>query len=374
MPKVTVVCGGSVGYDPRSPRTWSGSSLSLVSALHSAGMLDSAVGIRVAPVANALLIARNWNRKRAAWRSHYYFDPRYRSALTRAAKSITVASPFLLQLGHMFCLPEVFPQKKCISYHDGNLVELINSGFGLTGISPKRIDQALRYEEQAANEMDAVFTFSEYLRQSFISDYHVPSERVVNIGGGVNLTELPPVNSNKTYTAPRILFVGSDFIRKGGSQLLEAFRRVRETLPGAELHIVGPEKLDSLPQGVVFHGRLSKADPGQKRKLESLFEDSSLFVLPSLYEPFGIAPLEAMLYQLPCLATNAWAFREFITPGFNGDLVTKGSVDDLSAKINQLLSEPERLASMGRQGRELVLSQFTWSAVVGRISSAIQVL
>jgi starch synthase len=371
MSKMTAFFGGSIGSDPQSPKTWSGIAVFLVDAMTAAGILDRAVGIAVPRLRNSVLLAKNFNRNRSVWRSNYYFDPAYRRALTRAAGRVSVSSPFLLQAGHMFSLPDAFPDKKCISYHDGNLPERLKSGFGLAGISPQRIDQALRYEEQVAGQMTAVFTFSEYLRQSFITDYHVPAERVINVGGGINLTHFPEVALGKSYTAPRILFIGADFRRKGGPQLLEAFRIVRDTIPAAELHIAGPTSLEHIPAGVHFHGHLSKADPAQKEKLESLFRDASLFVLPSLYEPFGIAPLEAMLYQLPCIVTDGWALRESVTPGLNGDLVPKGSVDGLATKMLELLSNPDRLAVMGRQGRDLVLGSYTWSAVSSRMSRVV---
>ncbi|HMF64346.1 MAG TPA: glycosyltransferase family 4 protein, partial [Edaphobacter sp.] len=234
--------------------------------------------------------------------------------------------------------------------------------------------QTLRYEEETSQQMVAIFTFSEYLRQSFIRDYHVSPDKVFNVGGAVNLTEIPAPAPDKDYATNRILFIGTEFTRKGGPQLLQALRIVRESIPTAELHIAGPAHLDNLPAGVVFHGHLSKADPAQKQKLESLFRDSTLFALPSLYEPFGIAPLEAMLYQLPCVLTNAWALRECVTPGLNGDLAEKGSVEDLAAKITQLLTNPDRLAVMGKQARDLVLTRYTWPAVVNRMSSAIGAL
>ena len=374
MSRLTVFFGGSVGSDPRSSTTWSGTGLFLLKAMDTAGILDRAVGIVVPPLHNSLLLAMNFNRSRSIWRTNYYFDLSYRRALTQAAKRVSVDSPFLLQIGHMFSLPVVFPRKKCISYHDGNLSERLKSGFILDGVSRQRIDQALRFEEDAAGQMTAVFTFSEYLRQSFISDYHVPAERVFNVGGGINLNDFHPHKPAKDYTAPQILFIGKDFARKGGPQLLEAFRIVRNALPAAELHIVGPEGLANPPAGVVFHGRLSKTDPEQMRKLDSIFRECTLFVLPSLYEPFGIAPLEAMLYQLPCLVTDAWALRETVTPGVNGDLFPKGSVEGIATKIVELLSDPERLANMGRQGRDLVLRQYTWPAVVNRMSAAMREL
>lgn len=371
MTKVAVFVGGNIGSDPNSPKTWSGSGLFLLDAMDRAGILDGAVGIKVPRLHNSFLLAKNVNRDRSVWRTHYYFDPSYRRALSQAASVASVTSSLLLQIGHMFSLPDAFPKKECLSYHDGNLAVRLSSGFGFVGVSRQRIDEALRYEEQTAGQMAAVFTMSEYVRRSFISDYHVSPERVFNIGGGINLKDFPSANPQKDYTAPRILFVGREFVRKGGPQLLQAFRMLHESLPAAELHIVGPAKLRDLPPGVIFHGYLDKANPNEKCKLESLFRNSTLFVLPSLYEPFGIAPLEAMLYELPCLVTDAWALRETVTPGFNGDLVPKGSVEGLSAKLSQLLSNPESLLTMGRQGRGFALRNYTWSAVVDRMSAAV---
>jgi len=341
---------------------------------HEPSLLAKAVGVREPSLTHYMLLARNFSRNRAVWRRKFYMDPAYREALTRAAGKEKVTSPFILQTGHFWCLPKVFPDKKCISYHDGNLAVRAASGFGLEGVSAKRGEQILRYEEDAARQMTAVFTFSEYLRQSFIRDYHVPAERVFNVGGGINLAEMPEPAADKDYATNRILFIGIEFERKGGPQLLEAFRAVREAIPTAELHIVGPAHVDNLPAGAIFHGRLSKSDPVQHQKLVSLFRDCSLFTLPSLYEPFGIAPLEAMLYGLPCVATNGWALPDFVIPGLTGELVEKGSVEDLAAKLTALLSDPNGLRRMGKQGRDLVVSRYTWASVVNRMADVIATL
>src|ERR1039458_7273914 len=144
---LTVFFGGNVGSDPNSPKTWSGSGLFMLSAMGQAGILDRAVGIKVPRLHNSFLLAKNFNRNRSVWRTHYYFDPAYRRALSKAASHVSVTSPLLLQTGHMFSLPDAFPKKKCISYHDGNLAVRLGSGFGFEGVSRQRIDQALRYEE-----------------------------------------------------------------------------------------------------------------------------------------------------------------------------------------------------------------------------------
>jgi glycosyltransferase involved in cell wall biosynthesis len=372
MSKLTVFVGGSVGSDPWSPRTWSGACARLLHALENAHLLDRAQGVSLPRGQDLLLRAKNVHVERSRWRAQYYLDPAYHRALTRAAARSSFGGNALLQIGHMFSLPHAFPGRTCISYHDGNLAEKLKSGFGLQGVPSRRIDAALRYEEEVTGQMSAIFTFSEYLRQSFISDYHVPAERAFCVGAGMNLDQIPEDERIKDYTVPRVLFVGIEFERKGGPLLFQAFRQVRERIPTAELHVVGPHILEKIPAGVVFHGHLSKADPSQRARLGSLFQDASLFVLPSLYEPFGIAPLEAMLYRIPCVVTDGWALRETVQPGVNGALTAKGDVDGLADKMIRLLSDPESLAAMGVRGREMVLREFTWGSVVGRISEALQ--
>ena len=374
MREITAIVGGSVGSDPYAAKTWSGSAARLFRAMENGGLLDRAIGVELPPIQKASLLTKNFRPDRAVWRKHFFFDPAYRRALTRAAAKIPVESPVVFQLGSMYSLAEAFPGRQAISYHDGNLPELVRSGFGLAGVSTRRIDQALRYEEVVSNEMAAVFTMSEYLRQSFVRDFHVPAERVFNVGGAVNLDEIPaPPALDKDYSRARVLFLGAEFQRKGGDVLLRAWERVREALPEAELHVAGPARpAAAAPAGVVYHGFLRKSDPAQRSELEALFRSASLFVLPSLYEPFGIAPLEAMLYGLPCLVTGDWALGETVTPGVNGDTVPKGNAEELAAKLVALLRHPERLAEMGARGREIVLDRYTWAAVVGRMSGALE--
>ncbi len=241
----------------------------MLDAMVRAGLLDAAAGLQLSRFRNAFLLAANFNRDRSVWRAHYYFDPSYRRALADSASGLSITSDVLLQIGHMFSLRRAFPGKLCASYHDGNLSLKLDSGFGLNHVSRQRVDQALRYEEDVAGQMDAIFTMSEYVRQSFISDYHVDPHRVFTVGAGINLSTFPAPTHNKDYSAPRMLFIGSDFNRKGGPLLLQAFSLVRKSIPAAELHIVGPAQLTNLPHGVTFHGYLSKTDPQQTQTLES---------------------------------------------------------------------------------------------------------
>ena len=341
--------------------------------MEQANVLNRAIGLHLPRWQDVVLKARNFSADREVWRLKFYLDSTYRIALTHsAAKTSTVlesTSPFL-QVGAMYSLPRATGHRvPCFSYHDGNIVEALKSGYGFGGVSAKRIDQAIRYEREVAQEMTAVFTFSEYLRKSFIAEFGLDENRVFNVGGGVNVEDIPVPAGRKDYDSREILFVGVDFDRKGGNELLSAFRIVRETLSDARLHIVGPHRLPNGGDapGIIFHGNLNKSIPAQRSELYRLYNSCSVFVLPSKYEPFGVAPLEAMLFRIPCIVTDGWALREFVRPGINGVLVEKGSVDSLVAGLFNLLHAPGELAAMGQRGRDIALENYAWPKVVARM-------
>ncbi len=371
---VGIVGSGRVARDPFDKRQWSGSSYCFFSELQRRGHLRRAFGVEVPPWRRALYLARNFNLRRAVWREHFYMDVGYRNALTDLVRRRLEPADFghdFLQLGAMFDGPSlVHGGGRCFSYNDGNLTSLLRSPYAPKGLRNRKICRALDYEKQVAHGMRKVFCMSEYLRQSFIRDFNVPEDRVVNVGCGINLEAIPEPPRDKRYDNREVLFIGVDFPRKGGWELLKAFRGVTRKFPGARLHVVGPRELTVPPElqtGVVFHGFLNKSNPDDQAKLAHLFARCCLFVMPSLYEPFGIAPLEAMVHQIPAVVTNRWALKEMVTPGETGDLVECSNVPDLLGKLVELLSDPAVLQRMGEAGRRTVLERYTWDKVVERI-------
>jgi glycosyltransferase involved in cell wall biosynthesis len=336
--------------------------------------LHRAFGVEVPRWRRALYLARNFHPRRATWREHFYMDVGYRDALTALVRRRLEPADFahdFLQLGAMFNGPSlVRGGGRCFSYNDGNLAELLRSPHAPRGLSARKIDRALAYERRIAHGLRKVFTMSEYLRQSFLSDFGVPAERVVNVGCGINLDPIPEPVPGKRYDNRELLFIGVDFARKGGWELLRAFRGVAGRFPDARLHLVGPRELEIPPglrAGVIFYGFLSKSDPAGQARLTDLFHRCCLFVMPSLYEPFGIAPLEAMAHQMAAVVTDRWALKEMVTPGTNGELVECGSADDLQARLTNLLADPAGLQRMGEAGRRMVLEHYTWDRVVQRV-------
>ena len=370
---IGVMGSGMIGRDPFGEKSWSGSSKYFFSTCVKFGILERAIGVEVAQYLKLPLMLRDFSFDRVNWRQKFYLDTWYYDALTKTICKQLGPDYFnsnILQIGGIYNIPEfVKGECECYSYHDGNLAQVLKSPYWPKAISKTRVSKALNYERNVYQNMDKIFTMSEYLRKSFMDDFDVPEDKVRNIGAGINLDTIPDVKG-KDYEKKNILFIGVDFYRKGGIQLLQAFRIVREAFPRARLHIMGPKNLEisnGLASGIEFHGFISKKNSVQKQLFDAVLQDSSIFVMPSLYEPFGIAPLEAMVHEIPCILSNNWAFPEMVRPGINGELVECGDVDELADKIKLLLGNPDLLNSMGKAGRNIVLENFTWDRVVGKL-------
>ena len=372
---VGIIGSGLIGTDPFDSCSWSGSSRFFFNTCIRYGILKRAFGVEVEKYRRFKMMLRHFSLDVPLWKHKFYLDVKYYDALTREISKQLKLSDFscnMLQLGGIYDVPGIMKGKtKCYSYHDGNLAEMLRSPYMPKNIPRAMIDKALNFEKIVYKNMTTIFTMSEYLRHSFIYDFGIKESRVKNIGAGINLDKIPPI-MEKSYDNQEVLFIGVDFIRKGGFQLLEAFHHLKQSLPRAKLHIIGPDPkpLDidtKFLKGVEFHGNLSKQKSDERNVFEDTIARCSLFVMPSLYEPFGIAPLEGMVYQIPCILTNRWAFPEMVQEGFNGNLVPCNDIEALYEAMKSMLRNPDLLRKMGESARSFVLENYTWDIVVKRL-------
>ena len=170
--------------------------------------------------------------------------------------------------------------------------------------------------------------------------------------------------------AQRVVYLGSFDVRKGIYPLAEAFARLRETLPGAELVLAGrgahEEALRETLRGQVDEGRVRLLPGAARADVPALLRSADLVVVPSLGEPFGMVALEAMACGRAVLGTRAGGLQHLIDER-GGRLVPPGDAGALAAAMAEMLGQPDRLAEMGRFNRELVLAKYTWPQIVARV-------
>lgn len=168
--------------------------------------------------------------------------------------------------------------------------------------------------------------------------------------------------------AGQLLFVGRLNAQKGIAQLLLATAAL--STPNVTLHVVGdgPDREAlvasaaqlGLGRRITWHGALPHD------RLPGLYRDAQLVVVPSQGEGLGLVAVEALLSETPVVAYDSGGLRDTIEHGVTGFLVPPGDVTALAAAIDHALGDQQRLAAMGRVGREGALARYAPSAVAAR--------
>ncbi len=188
-----------------------------------------------------------------------------------------------------------------------------------------------------------IVAWSHWTKASFVEDYGCRADDVAVIPPGVRLDEFAP--GDRAHELPRILFVGGDFERKGGSLLLDVFRK---RLRGkAELVLVTKAKLPAEP-GVSVHNDVSANSP----KLRELYATSDLFALPTYADCFPLVCLEALASGLPLVGTRVGGLPDAIREGVTGHLVEPGDGQALGDALEGLAADRTRRERMASACRE----------------------
>ena len=232
-----------------------------------------------------------------------------------------------------------------------------------------QINEANRVQSRVLHSAKHVFVLTEWCRRSMIDDFDLPGDRVSVVYAGSNL-RLPP-GVSEARVDRELLFVGIDWVRKGGPLLLDAFRIVRKLLPDATLRIVGCSPAINEP-GVVVEGFLDKRNEADYEKLARLYLRASCFCLPSLFDPFPNVIIEAASVGLPSVAVDNGSRREAVIDGVTGALAPDATPESVADAMMKVLADPNRCHAMGEAARQHAELHFTWDRVVEKIAGVVR--
>jgi glycosyltransferase involved in cell wall biosynthesis len=241
------------------------------------------------------------------------------------------------------------------------------------------IRQRLRrtVEREYLRRVDGFIFNSLTTRRVVLSSIRPDPPGVVGKPGGDRLKpviQTQEIVSRASEPGPlRLFFLGNLIPRKGCLTLIEALRRMVNL--DWELNVVGSLEMDrpyadkvrrkaqegSLTERIRFKG------PLVDRQLAGEMARHHLMVLPSFYEGYGIAYIEAMGFGMPVIGTNAGAAAEIITDGEDGFLVPPGDPISLAHVLDGLVEDRDRLARMGVSARQRYLRHPTWRDTMNKI-------
>ena len=216
-------------------------------------------------------------------------------------------------------------------------------------------------------ECKKIIAISEMVKRDILKHYQLPEDRVKVVYNGVQLDRFNPSNRKFFRDEIRqqlrisdeevmILFVGSGFERKGLEYLIKSVQYMKQK--NWRLVLVGKGKWKR------YLGFASKENQGKITHLEpideieKMYAAADFFVLPSIYEPFGNANLEALASGLPIITSRNCGAAEIITPKKEGIVLEDPSDYKAIADAIDFLMDSKIRESMGESAR-LLAEKFT---------------
>jgi starch synthase len=247
-------------------------------------------------------------------------------------------------------------------------------------------------EKTAYQNANGVIAVSQSMKKRVHDLYQVPFEKIRIIPNGIDINEYQPRSNPSLLTSYRIkpdkpflIFVGRITRQKGIIHLVNATKYIS---PGIQILLcAGAPDTQEIEREMEEKVKKAQTQTSNemiwvrqwvpKSDLITLYSHASLFVCPSVYEPFGIVNLEAMACGAPVVASAVGGIPEIVVQGETGLLVPFEPIStssseprdpekfskDLAHAINSLVSSPEKIRGMSLKARERVKKHYSWNNI-----------
>ena len=206
-----------------------------------------------------------------------------------------------------------------------------------------------------------IIAVSSALQEALITLGVIP-KKISVVSNAVNLSTFYPSQATKQ---DRILFVGNLAESKGVEYLIKAMPIILQKMKGYRLTIIGdgPQRseLEHLAQLLGLQDSIDFLGSLPQPVVAEWMRKSKLFVLPSIYEGFGIVLLEALASGLPVVGTEVGGIRDIISPEV-GALVPPASPESLANAILDILTNEARYSELQAHTVSYVRNKYTWEA------------
>jgi glycogen synthase len=217
---------------------------------------------------------------------------------------------------------------------------------------------------------DLIIAVSHYTKDSIMKRYGIPGHKIRVVHNAVSREKrLGDFKVARRFNEKVVLFLGRITFQKGPDYFIEAARRVVDSVKNVKFVMAGAgdmfprmvDKVAFLRLGEYFHftGFLKGAD------LERMYAMSDVYVMPSVSEPFGITPLEAMVHNVPVIVSKQSGVAEILDNAIKVDF---WDVDGLANSIIRVLTDPSFAKKMA-DGSGKQLSGIKWELAAEKVLS-----
>jgi glycosyltransferase involved in cell wall biosynthesis len=236
---------------------------------------------------------------------------------------------------------------------------------GLDGATPTSAELRASKKYAAVKRADHVICISEHTRQDLIRLYDVPPEKTTTIHLGCEVQR--SISITTPVHTPYLLYVGLRAGYKNFNRFLHAVASSKQLKHSFDIVAFGGGKFSDVELAALrelnFTANQVRQIEGDDNCLASYYTHASALVYPSVYEGFGLPPLEAMAYQCPVVSSQASVMPEIISDA--AEFFDPLNIEAMATAIERVVSSSVRAQELVDRGLERI-QQFTWNKCVQR--------
>ena len=262
------------------------------------------------------------------------------------------------------------PQKRGVRYFifaDATMRQLANLGYShqqkdISRMAKFIYGRGVRRQAQAGHHF---FCMSGWYAKALQAEHGVRPEQITIIPPSVDTSYWVPKSGERQPGPLRVVFIGADFMRKGGDVLMQV--AALPEFSEVEWHLVTKSPPQNKTANITCHTDFNSDAEG----LRNLVQNSDVLLLPTRADCSSIATLEAAACGVPSIVTRMAGIPDLVEDNVSGILLEQPTVEHLTAALRQYLASPALLAAHGQTARQKVVREFDVRVVLEKIRAAL---
>ncbi|TAL67073.1 MAG: glycosyltransferase [Bacteroidetes bacterium] len=263
-----------------------------------------------------------------------------------------------------------------VFWSDATFAGMLNFYYCYFNLNKKTIENGMMLEQSAYDRAKLILFSSDWAAQTAIDNFKVDKNKIHVVPFGANIEteftyeEMKSIILSRNNNIIKILFVGVDWIRKGGDILIQVVRELIKLGFKIELNIIGtnPELREEDYKFTNVHGFLRKWVPEENKKIIDLFKNSHIFIMPTRAEAYGIVFCEANAFGLPVIGPDTGGVPTIIKDGINGYLINhEKPVESIVKLFSSIFSDSKKYTELSLSSFNEYQKRLNWKASILKV-------
>jgi glycosyltransferase involved in cell wall biosynthesis len=229
-------------------------------------------------------------------------------------------------------------------------------------------------QQRVAKKLDHIVTVSGVSRRDIVADFGVDPRRVAVMYNGVDVDLFTPRPDQARKPNQIMATASADTPTKGLHILLPAVADLIAAGRDINVVLIGKPRqggdTEQLTRRLGLEPHIRWYHDLEQERIVDLYAESTLAVVPSLYEGFGLPAVEAMACGIPLVCSDGGALAEVV--GDAARVVPAGNISALTAALADLLDNVAAREELGQRGRSRAQSEFSWQVCAQRLTAYYQ--